>query len=475
MLLRRIGLVVVVSFAPLVIGCTSILGSFSDGPLEDGSAPMTDAAAPPTDGAALKHDGSIRDTGADTGKRDAHALPDARGDVHLFPDAKKPPPMDSGHDAAEPCKDGLTECPDVDAGTGTVLTCTGGDWVPSTCPTSSPFCASGACAACAPGQRQCDSSGTTLECAPTGTWGDAGAASCSTEGPGTCEGSSCIITLATSARPYAITIDSANVYWTDTTSKSVMQVAITGGSVVTLATAAANGLQLPISVTVGDSSVYWADPGTGDIQRAPIGGGAVVSVAHGSYPSSVAFANDTVFFTDSTVGSINGIATAAGSSQFVIVAGETNAQQIAADSANLYWTTYGAAGTAKFMSQAGSTPTSVGTNLAYPIGIAVGGQNIYWANYAGGSGIGTVESFNYIGGGGSTLADDQAGPQFVAVSPDGQSIYWTDSASPGGVVRSQGGVLSTLTSLSTALGIAVDATSVYFADGSGAVKKITPR
>jgi sugar lactone lactonase YvrE len=88
-----------------------------------------------------------------------------------------------------------------------------------------------------------------------------------------------IETLAQNQKsPFDVTVDSNNVYWTNTTDGTVMQYALDGGALTTLATTGnfqANG------IAVSATTVYWTDFNSGNVQSIPIGGGDASTIATG--------------------------------------------------------------------------------------------------------------------------------------------------------------------------------------------------
>jgi hypothetical protein len=107
-----------------------------------------------------------------------------------------------------------------------------------------------------------------------------------------------------------------------------------------------------------------------------------------------------------------------------------------------------------------------------PVGVAVDSQNVYWTNYASGTGDGTVMSVPVGGGPPTTLAAGQNGPAAIAV--DASNVYWVNFGD-GTVMTIPIGGGSPLTIASGQdhpVGIAVDALGVYwnnFGDCSGPI------
>jgi hypothetical protein len=111
---------------------------------------------------------------------------------------------------------------------------------------------------------------------------------------------------------------------------------------------------------------------------------------------------------------------------------------IAVDSRNVYWANAGerpsgsgtprAMGTIMSVPIAGGTPVTLASGQAYPVGIAVDGDDVYWTNqgYPPGTldtNVGTVMQVPRGGGVPITLAAGQPEPQGIAVA--GSVVVWT--------------------------------------------------
>jgi hypothetical protein len=110
-----------------------------------------------------------------------------------------------------------------------------------------------------------------------------------------------------------------------------------------------------------------------------------------------------------------------------------------------------------------------------PQGVAVDATRVYWVTYYGG----LVQAASLDGGGLVTLASAQSYPEAIAVT--GGAAYWTTSNALGGAPLDGGPSFVAATDqenptsggLNTDVGIAVDATYVYWADYSGGALNAT--
>lgn len=84
-----------------------------------------------------------------------------------------------------------------------------------------------------------------------------------------------------------VALDANNVYWSNPTDGTILQMPAQGGTVTTLASG-----QTPLGVTSDGFAVYWVNMGTsansyadGAVKKAPIGGGAATTIATVSHAS----------------------------------------------------------------------------------------------------------------------------------------------------------------------------------------------
>jgi hypothetical protein len=347
------------------------------------------------------------------------------------------------------------------------------------CPTRA-SCSGGACA--------CPGSGVMCgnSCADTTSDNDncgGCGITCTAVAPSTaqCTGSRCLKTLVPATNnpngTQHLAIDSANVYWTG--SASVYQVPIGGGAVTTLV----NHFRGPNVVASDGSRVYFTDAQFGDLESVPVGGGTQVS-----FPGSVgafyvaADANNVywstqVYIIQAPVGG--------GAATTLVDVTPGTCSDFAIDGSNVYAVvtpvcTTCAPGRIEAVPIGGGTVATLAPVGVTPQGISAGAGQVFWADATSGSSPTSILSVAAGGGAVQTLAS--GGPFFTAT--DSSNVYWADYSTIGGTPLSSvrrvpigGTTVSTLTVGQNYVPqqIAVDATSVYWLPGDGAVMQMTPK
>jgi hypothetical protein len=371
------------------------------------------------------------------------------------------------------CASAASDCPAAEACDTSTSTCT------SSCSSTQP-CNSGCCSAATGG-----TCGTNLcsglcvdELTDNNNCGGCGI-TCS----GTCSGGRCLVILATGQDcPMGLAVDSTSVYWVNyDTGGEVVKVPIVGGSPVTLATGPSN----PVSVVVNATTAYWTIATlTGNyVMSVPLGGGvattfASIGASGGGITNFAPIAlDDTSVYWGDYVGNLWKESLSGGAATN-LASGEAP-WGIAVDATNVYWN---ATETGLILSVPldGGTPTTLSSGWYSAEQIVVNATSVFWTNYVASGG--TLMSVPLGGGVATTIATGQNAPNAWFLTKDSTSLYWTgfESTTSGGSVLSVplgGGTPTTIFGgASEPLGVAVDATSVYWADcGNGTISKVTPK
>ena len=171
--------------------------------------------------------------------------------------------------------------------------------------------------------------------------------------------------------------------------------------------------------------VYWADVAGSRIHKTPVAGGTTVDFAT-----------------------------------------TTQAQYIAADGTNVYWSDQDLQGGSFVTAPAGGgTPTVLAMDLSNPGDIVVDATNVYFANSS--TLFGT--KFWKVPRGGGTPVMVALSPDFgtYEIAVDATDIYWAAYNKIGKAPLSGGSVTTFATGQQGAMSIAVDATNVYWLNTDG--------
>lgn len=302
-------------------------------------------------------------------------------------------------------------------------------------------------------------------------------AACGDGCDGACVGGRCIVTLATGQDdPYALAVDDAGVYWTNTgeaaDAGSVMRVSKDGGSVMPLET----GIETPRFLAVDATRVYWTTPTT--VTAWSKSSGTLETLASGqAYPLGIAVDGQNLYWVnDAANGGVMRMALDGGMPTQIASYGG-NANQLVISATTAYWNDL-AGRRISSVPLTGGTPTLFFNDSNYDVaGIGIDGINLYYTEE---SYLGPVGKVPLDGGASTILATNNG--TFGVVS-DGSYVYYTSPngdapAYDGAVLRVPvgGGAPTTLATGGGPWGVAIDATSVYWTDtGSGSIMKATPR
>jgi hypothetical protein len=293
---------------------------------------------------------------------------------------------------------------------------------------------------------------------------------------GTCNDGDCLITLASGQMGASgLAVDAANVYWTDDSAGTVMQMPVGGGTPMTLA----SGQGSPRYIAIDATSVYWANYSSGEIMKAPIGGNATPTVlASGeTAPTNIAVnAQDVVWIAGGA--SVRSVPVGGGSTPTSLTFyGGSDFRGLALRNNEVYVSEHGGPQVnyrIEVEPGAGGLPIYFG-NLGSPCDvIAVDSTNVYFTN----EGMYAVVKIPLSNPSdlGYALTTDTRTQGRHAIAVDSSNVYFTNAS--GEIVRSPigGGGTILASSQGDSYGIAVDATSVYWTNPSaGTVVKLTPK
>jgi hypothetical protein len=285
---------------------------------------------------------------------------------------------------------------------------------------------------------------------------------------GTCMGGRCLVTLAVKQNNVGcLAVDAHDVYWAtaDLPSNGTINRSTLSGSGFS-SISMASPAPWPCTMAVDDMFAYWANGSSGVLQRARIRGGVAQTLSSGLGAEFLAIGGETVYFTGqfaypSKVPSSGGTATRLGDAR--------GAAGMAIDRQNLYWTVRDGASTRGDVLQvplAGGAVSTLAQGEGMPQGIAADDAAVYWANNQSGE----IRKLTHAGGAITTLTAGEMLPTVLAI--DEASVYWSALGGLRKVAKS-GGTAVTLAA-TRAFDIKLDATSVYWTDGT-AVMKLTPK
>ena len=332
---------------------------------------------------------------------------------------------------------------------------------------------------------------------PSGTSSPGGGSGTAYTGDGgmTTPGHELTVLAALGGAAYTLQIDSTSAYVlltsNDTSdSTTILQVPLTGGVPVTLA----SDPQYGVNIAVSAAAVYWVDPSgppsdasfsTGQVMSVPLGGGATTTVAGDQGgPNGVAVDSSGVYWIDANqcVGqpSCSGLTGAVltlppgGTTPVVLATVLTSPDTLALDATNVYWGTTD--GRVMKVLKSGGTSTTLAFYRASVQNLVVDASNVYWT-----TGTGDIMETPIVGGSSTALVAVRT--RIMGVAVDSTSLYWIAYDGEGtGAARARaeggagGGTPTTLWSGSdTPEAIQIDATSVYFTTASGELLKLTPK
>jgi hypothetical protein len=273
---------------------------------------------------------------------------------------------------------------------------------------------------------------------------------------------------------YRMVVDASNVYWTEYMQNTVLSCPLTGcgTSPTTLATDQLDCRGIAVDAT----TLYWTNYNGGsieDVMSCAIGGcgGAPTPVATDQLgPLDVALNATTVFWTDYNASSVLGCALGDCASPTTFASNELSATGIAADADDVYWSDNTGVGTIWSCSIAdacGGGPTQLATDMVHPFRLALDATNVYWQDDT------RVMEAAKDGSSVTTLIDDAsgigAGDSDIVI--DDTYVYWeSQGALQSCAIAGCNDTPTTLVASGVAV-IAVDATAIYWSDGTTITKR----
>ena len=295
--------------------------------------------------------------------------------------------------------------------------------------------------------------------------GDAADARDGADAPPACTGPRCPIVLATDSDPdCCVVVDGTYVYWASYSSGSVYpinRVLAAGGTPEYFESSDF----IIDDMVIKDGVLYWAASNGVFRRELAAARGSATKIGSGS-PNygSIGVDSNFVYWADVAGSRIHKTPVAGGAT--VDFATTTQAQYVAADGTNVYWSDQDLQGGSFVTAPAGGgTPTVLAMDLSNPGDIAFDAANVYFANSS--TLFGT--KFWKVPRGGGTPVMVALSPDFSVyeIAVDATDIYWAAYNKIGKAPLGGGSVTTFATGQQGAMSIAVDATNVYWLNTDG--------
>lgn len=217
---------------------------------------------------------------------------------------------------------------------------------------------------------------------------------------------------------------------------------------------------LPVDIAVDDKNVYWAN--STSIHVVNVASMAEINIISGVAPKRITAANQVIFWIDDTAPAIRRI-NANGMGSLDLTDNPLDAEAIAVNATHVYWSDP-TAGRISMMLLSGGTEEHIETTVNGPHELAVDNAAVYWSD---GSSIKRTVGLDT-----TSVAGEVADFAFIAADADesGKVLWTTGKTAPGvWVAAKQGNSTSNAALFAPATfpgPILVDATNAYWVDAS---------
>lgn len=272
---------------------------------------------------------------------------------------------------------------------------------------------------------------------------------------------------ASNGVPTALAVDPTSVYWPAYAQHgggALWSRGLAGGTPQSLASFSI-GCMPPIAVDA--TRVYWS---CGPILSVPLQGGTEVTLAAATQANALAVDGQNLYWTDTNL--VIQLTLSGGSAVTLSSTQGSSPWGVAVDAQSVYWTD-SAAGAVMKVAIGGGTPTTLATGQSGPTVMTVDATSVYWLDRVG------LKKAPVGGGATVTLSTVASLPPYgsAGIAVDATQVYWTSYATPAVLrVGLGGGTPVTLSSGGEPMGLAIDANSVFWTDWlSAGVYRRTPK
>ncbi len=246
--------------------------------------------------------------------------------------------------------------------------------------------------------------------------------------------------VADSDQPIALALDADTVYWVDYAgcdpgAGKVKKAPKSGGAPTVLAT----GQGCPMAIAVDGANVYWIAVGDGAVRAVPKAGGAVATLAGGEtfFDSGVFLALDADALYYGAQHDLRRLPKSNGAPTTLSSVGG-NVTGVAVDGGRVFFADFQDQPNGGVFSvpTGGGAPTVIATGECLPFQVALDAARVYWVNEACG---GAVVAAGRDGAGHAVLAANQ-GPGLLGIAVDATTAWFADKTSVRGVPLAGGAV-----------------------------------